>query len=290
MTARLDILGYLVSEAWQSIRRHPLMSVASMSNVTVCLCLLGGFGLTVYNINHLVAGWAEEGQVLAYLAPGADRQQVERAILALPQVAGVERLSSQDALEALKAVFGSAVERYKGRLPEGYAIRPKNPALIPALDARVRRIEGVKDVAGGSEVLQRVLVLRRAVQWGGGVVSALLVFATFVVIQGTIRLTVYTRRREIRIMQLVGASNSFIRVPFVIEGLYYGLTGAVLAALLLIVAYFYVYDYAALNLRFMTLVYGTRLFAVGSLLLVALGAAFGAGGSLVSLRRFLTLA
>ncbi len=290
MTARLDILGYLIGEAWRSIKRHPLMSVASMSNVAVCLCLLGSFGLTVFNINHLVGSWAQEGQVIAYLAEGADGERVLGEIVALPQVQEVEHLSRQDAAAWLREVFGEAVDRYKGRLPEGYAIRPRDPEQIPAIDAQVRKIDGVSDVAGGGVVLERILVLRRAVQWGGGVVSALLVFATFVVIQGTIRLTVYNRRREIRIMQLVGASNSFIRVPFVLEGLYYGLVGALVAALLLLVAYFYVHDYADANLKFVPLVYGTKLYVVGTALLMAMGASFGAGGSLVSLRRFLRLA
>jgi len=286
----LDSLGFLAHETWVSIKRHLLMSVASISNVTVCLCILGVFGLGVLNVARMMSTLLGKGEVRAFLKPGAKVEAVREAIFALPEVGAPPTfVSKQEALAKMEELYGPSVRGYRGSLPDSFRVRARNPELIQQLAQKLALIEGVQDLDVGGEIMQRLLALARAVKWSGLVLSGLLVFATFVVIQGTIRLTVYSRRREIRIMQLVGATNSFIRVPFVLEGLYYGLVGGATACLLVLVSYFYVYDFVSDNLKFIPLAYGTGLCVQVGLGLLLAGALFGAGGSLLAMRRYLQL-
>jgi cell division transport system permease protein len=110
------------------------------------------------------------------------------------------------------------------------------------------------------------------------------------IVNATIRLTVYARRREIRIMQLVGATNGFIRMPFICEGLFHGLLGGIFAAAVCLLAYLEIVRYVDMHLSFIDLLYGTRLLVAFGLAMVAVGALVGGTGSAVSLRRYLRLA
>ena len=112
-------------------------------------------------------------------------------------------------------------------------------------------------------------------------------FGTLLIVSTTIRLTIYARRREIRIMQLVGATNWFIRLPFVIEGAFHGVVGGIFSTVLVLLSYAYVNAYIGQNLDFINLVYGTRfmvLFGLGTMLC---GILFGAGGSYLGVHKYL---
>jgi cell division transport system permease protein len=110
------------------------------------------------------------------------------------------------------------------------------------------------------------------------------------IVNATIRLTVYARRREIRIMQLVGATNTFIRIPFICEGLFHGLLGGILSAGVVLLGYLEVVRYVDMHLAFIDMLYSTRFLVLFGLGMVALGALVGATGSAMSLRRYLRLA
>ncbi|MFQ6130787.1 MAG: permease-like cell division protein FtsX [Armatimonadota bacterium] len=287
----LDAVGFLAGETWTSIKRHPLMSVASISNVTVCLSILGAFGLGLLNVGRTMGTLLEKGEVRVFLEPEADVEAVREAIFVLEEVEEPPIfVSKAEALEKMAALYGPKVKDIiDNPLPDSFRVRARRPQLTGQLAEKLALIEGVKDLDVGGEIMERLLALARALKWSGSVLAALLVFATFVVIQGTIRLTVHARRREIRIMQLVGATNSFIRVPFVLEGLYYGLVGGATACLLVLVSYFYVHDYVSQHLKFIPLAYGTGLYVQTGLGLLLAGALFGAGASLLAMRRYLQL-
>jgi len=138
-------------------------------------------------------------------------------------------------------------------------------------------------------VTAKLLTVARGVKLAGVVVGVFLCLATLTVINTTIRLTIYARRREIRIMQLVGATKWFIRLPFLLEGLFQGLIGGILAAVLVSAGYAWVTEQVARNLQFLKLVDASSFLTLFAVSMVLAGALFGVVGSLTGIRRYLRL-
>lgn len=287
-----DTLEFLAREMWVSVRRHPLMSLASISNVAVSLCILGAFALTIVNLDSWRSDLIGGGRITAFLTATADPKAVEREILAHvgDRVRRIEFLSKDELLEKeARAMFGSALEALRENpLPDSLVIETKDPEhdILPVAQA-LPRIDGVGDLEYGGEYMRPLLALSRALKISGLVTEGLLFFGAFLIIHGTIRLTVHARRREIRIMQLVGATDWFIRIPFLLEGAFYGLVGGSISVAVLGVTYYHLHEYVRRNLEFLPTVYSASLFAhfAGGVLLA--GAAFGTLASLLSVRRYL---
>jgi cell division transport system permease protein len=148
-------------------------------------------------------------------------------------------------------------------------------------------IKGVADAHYAQEVTLRLLSLIRGAKITGLVLIIVLALTSLGIIGTTIRLTIYARRREIRVMQLVGATNWFIRLPFLMEGAVCGLAGGLLAMTLLMIGYSYLEDQASKSLPFMTLIYGPRPLALLAALMVVGGVLFGVAGSLIATREYL---
>jgi cell division transport system permease protein len=277
---------------WVSVRRHPLMSVASISNVGVSLCILGTFALAIANIDCWRSELISGGRVTVFLAAKADREAVKREIWAQagPYITDIEFLSRDQLLEEARSIYGSSLEALpENPLPDAFVIQTKDPEQDLVVVARILpRVNGVGDIEYGGRAMRRLLAVSRAIKGSGIAMAALLFFAAFLIIHGTIRLTVHARRREIRIMQLVGATDWFIRIPFLLEGAFYGLVGGALSALALWVAYYHLHEYMERNLRYVPTVYSTSFFANFAAGVLLAGAAFGALASILSVRRYLT--
>jgi cell division transport system permease protein len=174
-------------------------------------------------------------------------------------------------------------------MPDKFEIRTTKPEQIERVAGVVRSLPQVARVNTAPEVLQNMLRIARLVRLVGLVCAGLLLLATVAVISNSIRITLFARRREIRIMQLVGATNGFIRLPFVFEGIFDGAAGAALACVVVTTAYQYLVRTALANVpllnEFHTPVSLPPLFGG----LAAIGVAIGALGSLVTMRRFLRI-
>jgi cell division transport system permease protein len=166
-------------------------------------------------------------------------------------------------------------------------VEPQRPEDLPALAAMAQRLPGVAEVRYGQELTERLLALVRAAKMGGLSLIIFMALASLLIIATTIRLTIYARRREIRIMQLVGATHWFIRLPFLLEGLLYGLAGGILAAVVLLVGYSYLDQQVTRALAFLPLLFSPRLLALLAGLMVSLGVVFGLAGSLLATREYL---
>jgi cell division transport system permease protein len=222
----------------------------------------------------------------------ADQNRLRDQIAGIAGVESVEFVSSQAALERMERVMELGPDERallggESRLPAKFAVQPADPAAIGAIAEQLEQLPGVQEVRYQENIVAPLNELRvRARQFGW---TALLVLslATCGIISNAIRLTLYARRREIRIMQLVGATDGFVRTPFVMEGVFHGLVGGLLALGVTAALYDQVREVnEKINPWLKTVTLGELMpeFALG---LVFLGVAFGMGSSLISIRRFL---
>jgi cell division transport system permease protein len=241
-------MTFFLKEALRGLRRSSAPALAALLTVLLTAVVLGVF----IPIVQATTGTANEvrSRVVAdvYLsssATEADRAEVKRALESTPNVKSVEFVSKDQALEELgrKVTDASETIELLGRnpLPSLFRVTPEDPDEIDSIVASVApggnpRLAAIDDVRNRERDTKEILSATGLVKALGAGMAALLVFASIALVANTIRLSVFARRREVEVMKLVGATNWFIRWPFVIEGVIVGFLGGVLAVLLLAVA------------------------------------------------------
>ncbi|MCC6731464.1 MAG: ABC transporter permease [Chthonomonadales bacterium] len=295
----LSSLGFLVDDAGKSIRRNGLMSLAALTTVAISLAVFGGALFTLHRIHQLVAAQPRQLEIAVFMRVRASRErarEAQRAIQALPGVARASLVTKEEALRQMEVEDRSGGESIAAALegnplPDRIDVALSDPARTPQVAAALKdrkRFAWIEAVRDDRATLDKLIATSRLVRNVGIAIAALLFAATAFVIQNTIRMTVVARRREIRIMQLVGATPGFIRLPLVLEGVFYGVAGACIAGGLVL---FIIRQVSAYMDGFRSPLAQALPRAAGPLtvlgLLVATGAALGLLGSVLSIRRFL---
>lgn len=286
---------YAVRESVVSIRRNGLMSLAAVSTIALALLILSIFLTLAANLQHMAGYLESQVEIRAFLKRDTTvkvRDEARQAIAALPGVTSVTFVSRDEALKRLRQQFGEqqsvldAVEEMNP-LPDGFEIKVDKPDNVDGVAAAVGKIPGIEKVKYQQGLVQRLFRLTQAIRTLGILLATALALATLFIISNTIRLTVFARRREVAIMKLVGATDAFIRRPFFLEGLVLGLGGALVAALAIWLGYSWLAKSISVSLPFVPLVPRQPFLANLSLTLLVLGAIIGAGGTILSLRRYL---
>jgi cell division transport system permease protein len=293
-------LGFFVREALRALKRNAVPSFAAMATVLVTVLVLGVFIPVVQATTG--AADAVRSKVIAdvYLKTGAtqaDVGRVGRLIRGLPTVARAEFVSKQQAYDQERRRNPQAYELLGSNpLPDTFRVAPRNPdqigqirdALAPpgAGGGRTVADPAIDEVRNRQEDTNKILSVTRMVKLTMALLAVLLVVASMLLIANTIRLSLYARRREVEVMKLVGATDWFIRWPFVLEGVLVGALGGVVAILLLAVVKIAVVDPLAADFA---LISAPRTINFGLLIAVLLCAAVAVSalGSGLSLRRFL---
>lgn len=287
----LSSIEFLVQEAFTGIRRNGLMAFASISTIALSLGVLGAFVLVALGANNFTTSQIGKFEVAVYMRMGvsrADTDALAGQIKKMPDIASVRVLSRDEEWLQFKR-FNPNIESaglQNNPLPFSIDVKVSDPSRTTYLANKVRAMPGVHAVRDGREELGRLMALARVVR-GVSVAGMLVLLITAVfIISNAIKLTLYARRREIRIMKLVGATNWFVRVPLIIEGVVFGATGAFAAWLLLRLGGGYVartVDSMPFMAQFSSQVQPAEL----AFVLILLGIIIGAAGSFVSIRRFL---
>jgi cell division transport system permease protein len=288
----LNLTEFLIGQASAAIRRNPLMTIAAITNVAVALAILGTFALVALNLNHMAGLEAQAAVITCELSGKVPASDVEAALLADARVRETKFVSKAEALQQIaekNKLDLSSLKLLPNPLPDSIIVRPRDPADIASVRDAASHVAGVEQARYPQQVTNRILTVARGVKLAALLIGTLLVLACLTVVSTTIRLTIYARRREIRIMQLVGATQWFIRLPFLLEGLFHGVVGGAVAAAIVVSAYGWLHDYVGENLQFITVVYDMRTLAITAAALVLCGALFGAVGSLAGLRRYLQI-
>jgi cell division transport system permease protein len=292
--------GFFLREATRAMRRNAAPTFAALATVVVTMLVLGVFIPAVEVTNNAANTVRSRLTVDVYMktnATAADVNRVHRELLGVPHVKTVQYVSKQQALKQQSAADPQAYALLASNpLPDTFHVIPDNPSNLltirtslmpPTPGGGAQMIDhSIQNVSNHKDDTKKALELTSAVKWGGLVFSVLLALASVLLIANTIRLSLFARRREVEVMKLVGATDWFIRWPFVIEGIVVGALGAVVAIVVLGVVKVAVLDPL---LSGWALVGGIRTIAFPALLavLLAVGVGISALGSGLSLRRFL---
>ena len=289
--------GFFLREALRAMRRNAAPSFAALATVLVTMLVVGVFIPAVEVTNAAANNVRGRLIVDVYMktnATPADDPRVEREIKGLAHVKSVQFVSKAQAYQQQKALNPGAYALLGyNPLPDTFHVTPDNPSNVLAVHNELSGGSGgspfdaaIQTVSNKKAYTKKALELTSAVQWGGIAFAGLLTIASVLLIANTIRLSLFARRREVEVMRLVGATNWFIRWPFVIEGVLVGAVGAIFAIIVLAIV-----KVALLDPLFSgwALVGGIRTIAFPALLAILMGSgvAVSAVGSGVSLRRFL---
>ena len=283
----------LFSEAWSSITTNVSTTFAATMTVLIGMFLLGLF----IALGTWVLSWSDhikkELQVKVYFAPGTTQAQewaVRRKLVHDPRVKHVVFVSRAEAEKIMQKKFPKLYQTplLSNPLPDSWVVTPTKASYTPVLGREIQRAgyTGVDDVRWGSKTAHRVLTIAEVIWIAFLVAVVLLVTASTLLIANTIRLSIFARRREIEVMKLVGATNWFVRGPFMLEGLLCGLGGAVMAVVLLVIGKELALPSILPHIGGGSDVHALP-FAFNALALIAAGLLLGAAGSGLTLRRFL---
>lgn len=286
-------LKYFFSETIQNLRRNLLMTIAAISTVAISLLLLGGVQVLGIMVNRMTTDWEAKVEVNVFLRTDAtqnETQALQGEVSKMDEVEEVIYVSSQEAFAEFEADYPDlAIGLPADSLPASLRIKLADANQAEEVAARIEGAPGVDEVRFGGNIIKRLLQVNALLRTVTLAMSVILMVAAAGLIANTIRLAIYARRDEIGIMKLVGATNWFIRIPFMLEGLFAALVGAGVAVVVVLGGNWLLLSRLPEAFPFLAPVLdfsGGELFAVAGLL-VGVGALVGLAGSSMALRRFL---
>ena len=286
---------YFIKETYKSIRRNGFMSFASISTVAVSLLVLGMFLMIFLNTNNLAQYLESQVQVSVYMQDSATDKElaaVKEKLTKMPGGGKVTQVSKQQALERFKKRLGDQEQLLNSLgkdnpFPNSFEVQVDSPERIKVLTPQLGQLPKVETAKFGQEVAEHLFQLTKILRFGGILLVVFLAMATLFIISNTIRLTVFARRKEVIIMKYVGATDWFIRWPFLLEGMTLGFFGAVVAFILINSIYSGLLERIHATLAFLPLLPTSPLLLYVDLFLLVAGTGIGALGSYISLRKFL---
>ena len=292
---RFSTKQYFIKETYKSIRRNGFMSFASISTVAVSLLVLGMFLMIFLNTNNLAQYLENQVQISVYMQDSATDKElasVKDKLTKMPGVLKVTQVSKQEALERFRKRLGDQDQLLnslgkENPFPNSFEVQVDNPERIKVLTPQIGQLNKVETAKFGQEVVEHLFQLTKILRFGGILLVVFLAMATLFIISNTIRLTVFARRKEVIIMKYVGATDWFIRWPFILEGMTLGFFGAVVAFILINSIYSGLLTRIHATLAFLPLLPTSPLLFYVDLFLLVAGTGIGALGSYISLRKFL---
>jgi cell division transport system permease protein len=236
----LSRLSYVLRETWASLRRNLTLTAAALLTVAVSLTLVGGSLLVQRAVNNTSLQWKNGVEFIVFMKPDATQDQIDavgRDLKSNPQVVAekLRYLDKPAAYQEFKRLFPDTPELVNtltpDQMPTSYRVVPRTDeaSVIDALGAQFQKKAGVSDVVYAKQAVEWIRTISSFLYWGFLIAALTLFVGAVLLIWNTIRTAMFARRREIEVMKLVGATNWFIRIPFMLEGLIQGLLGAILA-------------------------------------------------------------
>ena len=292
---KINNLGYLLKEGIRGIFRHGFMSFAAVCVTVACLLIVGSFSILVYNVNIMVEDMNKTNEILVLIdetLPEAEARSVGTQINQIPNVQRADFITREEALTSFvadhqddEAFSGVAAEDLRHRFKVTLVENSKMKETMEQLEG----IPGVADIEAAEELAEGFTTLQNVLHIASIAVISVLLVVSLLIISNTVKLAMYDRRDEIAIMKMVGATNGFIRLPFVVEGFTLGMTGAALA----FGAEWLMYDLLVKKLaqedtlQLFSFVPFTQLLLPMIITFVAAGMFVGVVGSWTSIRKFM---
>lgn len=297
---RISTIKLFLKDALNSLKRNATLSIASVATVMATLFILGVFLLTVLNVRIAITGVEAQLQIKVFLNDNIKIDQQQKIYDKINEQSGVASItfeSKAQALENLKKQLGSknkdllAGMESGNNLPNSYIVKAKTADDIPKISNNIKNMAGIEQINDGSSAAKKVSIITKAIQWVGIILFAILIGVSLFLIANTIRLAVYSRRREIGIMKYIGATDWFIRWPFIFEGMIIGLLGAIFSVIILYYLYSFVYSWMSSSTVTMLMNFLSPSYALTSIswMFILLGMFIGALGSILAIRKFLVV-
>ena len=282
-------------DSLKGIARNRVMSIASIGTVTATVFIFGAIMMMALNINNMIESVGDQIEIKVYLdkkLKDEDKKAIEPIIKKIPNVTDIKYETKEQALEKMKEQLGEKADLASGLeknnpLPESYIVRVSSPENVGQVSQSLAKIKGVTEVKDGKSQVDKILHINKVVKTSSMVLMAIFGIVALFLIANTIKLTVYARKKEIGIMKYIGATDWFIRWPFIIEGVLLGLVGVIISLVLL--AFSYKYMSGVINdllMMFNPVPFGEMIWGL-SWKFILLGIGIGGAGSAISLRKFL---
>ena len=289
-------LGYLTKEGFRNIWVNRLLTLATVFVLVSCLVIVGSGTLIYLNITAALDLIGAQNVIMVFIEDGSSQEQMDslKAQLdALDNVGTIEFVAKEDALERQKAEYGEKAALLEGLpndiLPDAYKVTVKDLEQFDATAENIKKLEYVLQIRENSELAGKIASIRNAVSYVCIGVVAVLFFVSLFIVSNTIRITIYNRRLEISIMKAVGATNMFIRWPFIVEGTLLGVFSAVIA----LGVEYGLYSVACIWLSDVMAMIGGSVVSFAEYILLIfgifmfIGVFIGSFGSLISLNKYL---
>ncbi|MGE6379079.1 permease-like cell division protein FtsX [Peribacillus muralis] len=284
-------------ESFKNIGRNGWMTFASVSAVTVTLTLVGVFLVLMMNLNHIAGNVENDVEVRAHIDNAANEKDIKAIGKKITEMDGIESVVFSPKDEELTNLIddlgdnGDAFKPFEQDNPlrDVYIIKTKSPQDVIKVAKKVEDFDYIQSVKYGQGYVEKLFSFVNIARNIGIVLIVGLLFTAMFLISNTIKITIVARRKEIEIMRLVGATNTFIRWPFFLEGLWLGILGSIVPIGLVSVLYYNLYKYAQpqITFKFVELLPASPFIYQVSAILIVIGAVIGIWGSLMSVRKFL---
>lgn len=285
---------YFIAETFTNLRRNLLMTLAAITTVAVSLFLLGGVMVLSKIVNQVTGEWEAKVELSVFLREDITPEQtkeLQSSITGMPEVEKVFFVSKEDAYGEYKEMFKDSPTLTENVspsvMPANFRIKLVDPNKAEAVKTRLDGRPGVDEVKFGGDAVKKLLRLTDVIRTVVFAFTLILLSAAVLLIANTIRLAIYARRTEIGIMKLVGATNWFVRIPFIFEGIAEAAFGAFLAGSIIFAGKLFALDKIQQSIPFLPVTVGTDDILQVFVVLMGIGAVVGALGSSLALRRFL---
>ncbi len=290
-------LKYFLKEGFSNLARNRLMTIASITSVMAAMLILGLFLVIILNVNSLTNQVESQLELKVFLKDNISEQEVSQIGNEIKSIHGVTSVvfeSKEEALQKFKQQLGDKSYLAEGLekdnpLPQSYIVKVKDANLMKNISNKIKQINGVDKVSYGQDVVDKLLGIIKIIRIVGLSIILILFIISIVIISNTIKLGVFARRREINIMKYIGATDWFIRWPFLIEGIVLGLVGALLSVVILALIYGYMLDIINNKLMVFKLLPLEKIAGDIIVYFSIIGAIIGALGSGLSIKRFLNV-
>lgn len=286
---------YFIREATISMARNRLLSLATVTTVAICIFILGAAALMALNADNFMNRLESDVEMIAFVDKSLSTEEVkglEKRLQKIEGVASVKFISREEALKSMEEKFSGDSYKLeetvaKNPLPDSYEIKATDPHQVEQIAELVKKTEGIYKVNYGQGIVERIFSVTKWVRIISIGMMGLLILGAIFLIATSIRLAIFSRRKEIYLMKLVGAKDWFIRWPFFIEGIVLGLLGSIIAVGLVFLGYSTLLDNLQTVMYFIPFLDNSHVLLKCYLLLLSSGILLGIVGTSISLNRFL---
>ncbi len=299
MTLKYNRFGYLIGEGFSNVFKNKKSTGASLMIMCATMIIFGIFLALGENINHFVEQIESDQGIQVFIETEATDDEVKEIgdkIKKLEGVSTVEYRSKEDALNQMKEKFKEQSDLLAGFeenniFPASYIVTLTDLTLSKDIQKKISDFDNIKRITSSDETVSTLISLANGVKIVTGIILALLIIISVFIISNTIKLTVHARRKEISIMRYVGATNNFIRWPFIVEGMIIGIFASIISITIVGLAYTAIAE-KLVNVQFMqvinmSLVTFSEMFNSIIVVYMLLGIGIGALGSIISMRKYL---